>query len=352
MKNILDFSCQELKNELKDMGLPGFRYKQIYEWLTRYADFEEMSNIPIALRQKLAAEYTAKPVTIIKELKAKDGTQKFLFRMQDGNIVEGVLMSYKYGNTLCLSSQIGCRMGCSFCASGEGGLVRNLTSGEMLGEVLAINRHLGGDKENRKITNLVLMGSGEPLDNYDNVVKFIKIITSEDSLNISERNISLSTCGMAPNILRLADEGLAITLAISLHATTDEERKKTMKVTKAYSISKIIKSAKEYFDKTGRRVYFEYILLKGNTTKEDAERLKKLLSGIVAHVNLIPLNSTLYGKSQQITKKQGYEFCDELNKLGVSATVRRTLGEDIEGACGQLRAKFLADPIKIKKQEK
>jgi len=241
MKILHDLTLNELKSEMESLALkmPRYRAEQIFEWLTNYASFEEMTNIPIELRETLINNYIAKPVQIEKELISKDGTRKFLFSLSDGNTVEGVLMSYKYGNTICISTQCGCRMGCAFCATGIDGLARNLTAGEMLAEVLAVNKHIGGSKADRKITNIVLMGCGEPLDNYDNVIKFIKLISDKNGLNISQRNISLSTCGLADKIKKLADENLGITLTISLHASTDEQRKKIMKVAGAYSLKEL-----------------------------------------------------------------------------------------------------------------
>ena len=238
MKIIYDLSLQELKTELESLveKMPRFRAGQIFAWMNDYKKFDEMTNIPSELRELLKQNYVDEPVKIERELISKDGTRKFLFSLADGNTVEGVLMEYKYGNTICISTQCGCRMGCSFCATGIDGLARNLTAGEMLAEILAFNRHIGGTKADRKITNVVLMGCGEPLDNYDNVVKFIKLVSDKEGLNLSQRNISLSTCGLAEKIKRLADEDLGITLTISLHATTDEQRKKIMKVANAYSL--------------------------------------------------------------------------------------------------------------------
>lgn len=344
MKNIYDLSLTELKRELEVLveKMPRFRAGQIFAWLSDYKRFDEMSNIPNELKEILKAEFDDEPVKIERELISSDGTRKYLLSLADGNIVECVLMEYKYGNTICISTQCGCRMGCSFCATGIDGLARNLSAGEMLSEVLAINRHIGGTKADRKITNIVLMGCGEPLDNYDNVVKFIKLISDKEGLNLSQRNISLSTCGLADKIKKLADEDLGITLTISLHATTDEQRKKIMKVAHAYNLKELFFAIKYYFEKTKRRIVFEYIELDMNTNKEDAERIKELCKGLSYHMNLIPVNVTPNTVEQnpalkRATKQKAAEFWEHLKALGISATTRRTLGSDIEGACGQLR---------------
>lgn len=343
MQNIYDLSLAELKEKLQTLiqEMPKFRAIQIYEWLNLYADFSEMTNVPLDVRELLKENFICQPVKIEKELISKDGTRKFLFSLPDGNTVEGVLMSYKYGNTLCISTQCGCRMGCKFCATGIDGLERNLSAGEIVSEVLSVNRHLGGTKADRKITNIVLMGCGEPLDNYDNVVKFIKLISSKEGLNLSERNISLSTCGLAPEIKKLADENLGITLTISLHASTDEQRKKIMNIAKAYSLKELFFAIKYYFEKTHRRIVFEYILLDINTNQEDAKRLQALCKGLSYHFNLIPLNVTpntaKFAELKPASKQKTAEFWECLKELGISATTRRTLGDDIKGACGQLR---------------
>ncbi len=353
MKLLHDYSLPELKAELEiiEGKMPRFRAMQIYDWLTSYANYSEMTNIPADLRERLAKDYICQPVKIESELISKDGTRKYLFSLPDGNIVEGVLMSYKYGNTICISTQVGCRMGCSFCATGIDGLARNLTAGEMLSEILAVNKHIGGNKADRKITNVVLMGCGEPLDNYENVVKFIKLLSCKEGLNLSQRNVSLSTCGLAPMIKKLADEDLGITLTISLHATTDEQRKKIMKVANAYSLKELFFAIKYYFEKTKRRIVFEYIELDINTNKEDAERLKTLCKGLSYHMNLIPVNSTPHTIEENPALKpasqdKAREFWEELKKLNISATTRRTLGSDISGACGQLRRSKLENNSK------
>ena len=349
MKKIIhDLSLTELKRELETMldKMPRYRAEQVFSWLNDYVTFDEMTNIPQDLRNLLKEHYEDQPVKIQEELISKDGTRKYLFALGDGNIVEGVLMQYKYGNTICISTQVGCRMGCAFCATGIDGLVRNLTAGEMLGEVLAVNHHIGGTKADRKITNIVLMGCGEPLDNYDNVVKFIQLISNKEGLNVSQRNISLSTCGLADKIKRLADEDLGITLTISLHASNDDIRKKIMRVNQAYPLKELFFAIKYYFEKTKRRIVFEYIELDINTNPEDAVRLKELTKGISCHFNLIPLNSTPNNPNPVLkppTKQKQAEFWEELKKQGLSATTRRTLGSDISGACGQLRRSKLKE---------
>lgn len=344
MKILHDFSLSELKTELEQIieKMPRYRAEQIFNWLTDYAKFDEMSNIPKDIISLLKQNYIDNPVTIEKELISKDGTRKYLLSLPDGNIVEAVLMNYKYGNTICISTQVGCRMGCAFCATGIDGLARNLTAGEMLSEVLCINHHIGGTKADRKITNIVLMGCGEPLDNYDNVVKFFRLISAKEGLNLSQRNISLSTCGLADKIKQLADEDLGITLTISLHATTDEQRKKIMNVAKAYSLKELFFAIKYYFEKTKRRIVFEYIELDFNTNPEDAKRIKELCKGLSYHFNLIPINSTPNSEKENpalkpASKQKQSEFWENLKELDISATTRRTLGSDIDGACGQLR---------------
>ena len=350
MKLLHDMSLAELKTSLEEVieKMPRFRATQIFDWMTNYASFDEMTNVPQDLREKLKTLYIDNPAKIEKELVSKDGTRKYLLSFPDGNIVEAVLMSYKYGNTICISTQVGCRMGCAFCATGIDGLVRNLSAGEMLSQVLAVNKHIGGTKADRKITNIVLMGCGEPLDNYDNVVKFVKLISAKEGLNLSQRNISLSTCGLADKIKALADEDLGITLTISLHASTDEHRKKIMNVAKAFSLKELFFAIKYYFEKTKRRIVFEYIELDMNTNPEDAERLKKLCQGLSYHFNLIPINSTPNTVEQNPalkppSKQKSAEFWEELKRLGISATTRRTLGSDIAGACGQLRRSTLTN---------
>lgn len=343
MKTALSgFDTEGLKKVMADCGQPPYRAKQLREWVNRAVSFDKMSNLPKPLIATLSEKYSVTGVEIIKKLISRDGTVKYLFALGDDNVVEGVLMRYKYGNTLCISTQVGCRMGCAFCASGIDGLIRNLTAGEILGEVLEVNRDEGGTPEKRAITNVVLMGSGEPLDNYDNVTSFLRLLNDKDGINISERNVSLSTCGITDNIKRLADDGFSVTLTISLHAADDETRKRIMPTANKYKIADIVSAAKYYFEKTGRRYIFEYSLIKGvNDGKDNMLALAKLLKGLPCHVNLIRLN---YVKEKGL---KGSDNAEEMKKIleqeGISATVRRTMGSDIDGACGQLRRRFLND---------
>lgn len=340
----LDLSFDDIEKIVVENEQQKFRAKQIFEFAFSGVQIEEMTSLPKDFRQKLSKNYVSNPVSIYKKLVSKDKTAKYIYSLQDGNIIEGVLMNYKYGNTICVSTQVGCRMGCGFCASGLNGLVRNLTAGEILGQVLAVNKDLGGTRENRKITNIVLMGSGEPLDNYDEVTKFIKLVNAPFSLNISQRNISLSTCGLADKIKKLADDGFSVTLTISLHSPFDEKRKTIMPIANAFSLKEVSEAGKYYFEKTGRRVVFEYALIQGvNDSFNDATQIKNLFKGFSFHVNLIPLNPVKERGLNGTSKHQVYAFLKKLEGLGVSATIRRTMGEDIEGACGQLRNKILKE---------
>jgi len=339
----------ELSELMKELKQPAFRAKQVLSWLAVGARPGEMSNIPSALREELN-KIPYGGVEIAEVLHSRrDETIKLLYRLEDGNIIEGVLMSYSYGKTLCISSQVGCRMGCRFCASTLNGRVRDLTAGEMLGEVTAVERMFPpDDAKKRTVTNIVMMGSGEPLDNYDNTIRFLKRATAEDGLGISPRNISLSTCGLVPKIRLLAEDAPHVTLCISLHAPNDALRKQTMPIAEAYSLSELIPAAKGYADVTGRRVIFEYALIEGvNSSDEHAHELAKLLRGINCHVNLIPLNSVKERKLTGVTRRQAAEFAALLDRLHISATVRRELGTDIEGACGQLRNKYIAGQTNI-----
>ncbi len=335
-----DLSLKELKEYAKDLGLPEYRGSQIFDAIYSGKTLEEISNLPKSVIEQVCKDWPS--YKIVKRYDSKDGTKKYIIEFDDAEVVECVLMSYKYGNTLCVSTQVGCRMGCKFCASGLNGLKRNLTSGEMLGQVLLVNKDLGGTVKERKITNIVLMGSGEPLDNYDNVIKFLRLVTSEDGLNISDRNISLSTCGLVPQIHRLAEEGLNITLTISLHAPNDEIRQRTMPIANRYSIKEILDACRNYIDKTKRRVAIEYTLIKNvNDSKACANALISRLKGLLCHVNIIPLNYVKERGLTGTTRKEAYQFVGLLEKGGLSATVRRTMGEDISGACGQLRNSYL-----------
>lgn len=323
---------------------PKFRAKQIYDFLMDGKNFFEMTSLGKDLRERLAQEYIANPVKILEVFEGKSGTKKYLFRLQDDNLIEGVYMPHDYGDTLCLSTQIGCRMGCTFCASTLDGLVRNLTAGEMLGQVIAVNRDNGGRAKDRKITNLVLMGSGEPLDNYENTLAFLDAVSANDGINISERNISLSTSGLCDKIIDFANSGHKVTLSISLHAPFDDLRSALMPVNRAYPIEKLIKSARYYFEKTGRRVIFEYTLIAGeNDSDECAKQLAKITRGFPSHVNLIRLNEVKERNHKSPTVDATQTFLQKLQNFGVSATIRKSLGNDIEGACGQLRRRYLCE---------
>ncbi len=338
---LADLSFDEIKDFVKSLGLPTFRGEQIFDAIYSGKTLDEISNLPQALKDIIKDDYPN--YRIFKRFESKDGTRKYVIEFADKNIVECVLMKYKYGYTICVSTQVGCRMGCKFCASTLHGLARNLSAGEMLGQIFLVNRDLGGSRKNRQITNIVLMGSGEPLDNFENVVKFIKLISSNRGLGISERNISLSTCGLVPQIYKLLEKDLNISLTISLHATTDEKRKEIMPIANRYKLDELIKACKDYYNKTGRRVYFEYTLIKDiNDGEDDVKRLAKLLKGYNFHVNIIPLNVVKERSLKATTRLMAYKFADKLKSLGISATVRRTMGEDIEGACGQLRNKILS----------
>lgn len=339
MKKLLtDYDKTSLAAELAPLGAERYRAEQIYGWINRGADFPEMSNVPKALRGCLAEEYDAVGAAIIKEAVSRDGTVKFLFRLRDGSLIEGVLMKYKYGYTMCVSTQVGCRMGCAFCASGKDGLFRNLTAGEMLGEVICANSYLEKKDPGARVGNVVLMGSGEPLDNYENVTAFIRLLT--EGQGVGQRGISLSTCGLTGNIRRLADDGFSVTLCISLHSPFDDKRVRVMPSGRSYKISDIIAAAKYYFEKSGRRIIFEYAMMRGfNISAADAKALAGLAKNFPCHVNLIPLNETGSALAG-VNRREADGFLKMLAGLGVSATIRRSLGEDIEGACGQLKRKY------------
>lgn len=343
MNCLADFSPDELEALLiSEFAQPAYRAGQLYANITKFNSFEEMSDLPLLLRAALKEKIADRALGVEKTLVSADGTEKYLYRLNDGNIIEGAFMKQSYGNTLCVSTQVGCRMGCAFCASGIGGLVRNLTAGEILSQVLCVNRIHGASSERRAVTNVVLMGSGEPLDNYDEVAKFIRLLSSPRGLNVSERNISLSTCGLVDNVKRLADDGFTVTLTISLHASSDEYRRSIMPIANKYSINEIVDAAKYYFDKTGRRVIFEYTMIKGvNINHFDAKRLYELLKGFPCHVNLIPLNPVKEKNLKGCTREEAERFMKKLNGLGLSATIRRSKGADVGGACGQLRRSYV-----------
>ncbi len=339
-KSLLGLSKDEISSLLPDC--PKYTASQIYAFLQDGKDFDEMTSLKKELRQKLKENFVANPVHIIDVFEGKSGTKKYLFRLEDNNLIEGVFMPHDYGNTLCLSTQIGCRMGCTFCASTLDGLVRNLSCAEMLGQVICVNRDNGGNAKNRAITNLVLMGSGEPFDNYDNVLKFLDKVSEDGGIDISERNISLSTSGLCDKIRKFATSGHKVTLSISLHAPFDELRSALMPVNRAYCVKELVDVAKFYFENTGRRVIFEYTLIKDENDSDDcAKELARLLKGFSAHVNLIRLNEVKERNHVAPSVDATEEFLHKLEKLGVSATIRRSLGNDIEGACGQLRRRYM-----------
>ena len=341
MTELTGMTCEELTAWVKEQGYPAFRGKQIFRWIHQGADFGEMTNLSKDLKEELAGKAVAQPVKIRLERKSElDGTVKFLYELKDGNCVEGVLMRYKYGVSLCISTQVGCRMGCRFCASTLEGRVRDLTAGEMLGEVLCANRYLAPEGE--KVSHVVLMGSGEPLDNYDNVIRFLRLLREEEGVKLSLRNVSLSTCGIVPKMYALADENLPVTLCISLHAPNDEIRKETMPVAYTWSIDEILEACRNYIRKTGRRVIFEYALSDGvNAGEEQARELADRLRGMQCHVNLIPLNVVEERDMSGVTEENVRRFLKILQEKNISATRRREMGDDIEGACGQLRRKTI-----------
>ena len=342
---LLNYSFEQLKTVITELGEKSFRAGQIFKALHLGLDFCEMTELSKILRERLCEKFDAIPISIIKSLKSVDGTEKFLLKLRDGNVIESVLMKYKYGYTLCVSTQVGCRMGCVFCASGLNGLVRNLEPAEILGEVIAVNRYLGGGLgEKRKVINIVLMGSGEPLDNYDNTIKFLRLVSEQNGINVSQRNISLSTSGLVPKMFKLADESLSINLTVSLHSPFDDERAQIMPVAKKYKISEILDACANYFNKTRRRYIFEYVLIRGNNdTERHANALINLFKGKPCHVNLIRLNEVKEKDYKSATDKEAYRFLGVLEKGGLSATLRRRMGEDIDGACGQLRQRYIEE---------
>lgn len=348
MKKILqDLSQNEIERLVLSLGEKKFRAKQLLEGLLQGKAISEITSLSKELKGKLMEEYEDAPIKVKEVFYSADGTEKYLFELADGNLIEGVLMKYKYGYTQCVSTQVGCRMGCQFCASTLNGLIRNLTSGEILSQILVVNAlhkedAVGQGAQKRAVTNVVLMGSGEPLDNYAETLAFLRNVTSEAGLNMSARNISLSTCGLVPKMYDLANEGIPLNLTVSLHATRDDERAKTMPVAKAYKIEDILKACEYYFEKTGRRYYFEYTLIDGeNADERHADELIALLKGKPCHVNLIRLNEVKERSLKSVADKMAYRFLGRLEKGGLSATLRRQIGVDIGGACGQLRASYL-----------
>ena len=336
--NIKSMTRQEIGQILKDMGQPAFRAGQIFSWLHKgVGSYEEMTNLPKTLRESLKEHYPFKvPEVVRKQESAKDGTIKYLWKLADGNCVETVLMRYHYGNSVCISSEVGCRMGCAFCASTLGGLVRKLEPHEMLDQVLFTQLDSG-----LPISHIVLMGIGEPLDNFDNVMRFLELVNSKEGMNISMRHISLSTCGLVPKIDELAKHKLQLTLSVSLHAPTDEIRNTIMPVNKAYPTQELLDACRRYYQATSRRISFEYAMIDGvNDRPEDAKLLLKRLKGMGAHMNLIPLNHVEESPLKPSTKQAVAAFQKILEDGGISATVRRTLGGDIDASCGQLRRKY------------
>lgn len=336
MLDIKSLTLEELKMQMEELGEKPFRAKQLYQWMheRQARGFEEMTNLPLALRERCRARYE---YTTVKQVRMQessiDQTRKYLFELKDGSLVESVWMRYKHGNSVCISSQVGCRMGCRFCASTLDGLERSLLPSEMLEQIYAITLHTG-----ERVSNVVVMGTGEPLDNYENLLRFLKLLTDENGLHISQRNVTVSTCGLVPEMKRLAEEKLQITLALSLHATTDEKRRRLMPIANKYSVSQLMEACAYYFEQTGRRITFEYSLVGGvNDTKEDAEELTELIKGLNCHVNLIPVNPIRERDYVQSEAAAIAAFKNKLEKNGINVTIRREMGRDIDGACGQLR---------------
>lgn len=339
MKNIKDYNLNELKEEFVKLNEKPYRAEQVFKWIyeSEVTSFDDMTNLSLELRDKLKNEFEFHNFKILKKQESSDGTKKYLFDVLDGNAIETVLMEYHHGRTICVSSQIGCKMGCKFCASTGIKFIRNLTSGEIVEQILAVQRD-----ENVRISNIVFMGIGEPLDNYDNVLNAIGIINNSKGLNIGARHISISTSGIVPKIYELADRDYQFTLSISLHATNDKKRSEMMPVNNAYNIEELMKACRYYIGKTNKRISFEYALAKDNNDNlDDAKELVKLLKGMLCHVNLIPINKIENGKYVKSTNENIIKFRDYLNSKGITATIRRELGSDIDAACGQLRRKNL-----------
>ena len=338
MKHIKSMTQPEIGALLKELGQPAFRVKQVYTWLHKgVRSYEEMSNLPKALRETLAEQYPILPPQVVRKQESqKDGTIKYLWKLSDGNCVETVLMRYHYGNTVCISTEVGCRMGCAFCASTLGGLVRRLEPFEMLDQVLFTQVDSG-----QPVSHIVLMGIGEPLDNFDNVMRFLELVNSEDGMNISMRHISLSTCGLVPKIDQLAEKKLQLTLSVSLHAPNDAIRDTIMPVNKAYPTEELLAACRRYYAATNRRISFEYAMIDGvNDTEAAAKELIRRLKGLPAHMNLIPLNHVEESPLKPSTRQAVMKFQKTLEDAGIPATVRRSLGGDIDASCGQLRRKY------------
>lgn len=347
-KDIASFNFEELVQEMGALNEKAYRGKQLYAWIHEKGagSFDEMTNLSKAFREKLSERYEiVKMETVERQISKKDPTEKFLFGLSDGNMIESVLMRYNYGNSVCISSQVGCRMGCRFCASAIGGLERNLTCSEMLRQIYQIQKITG-----ERVSNVVVMGTGEPLDNYDNFVKFVHMLSDEHGLHISQRNITASTCGIVPNMKRLAEEGLQITLALSLHGSTQEKRKSLMPVANKYDLREVMEACDHYFQKTGRRMTFEYSLVAGvNDSDSDVRELAGLLKNRNCHLNLIPVNPVKERGFKKPDSKKAVEFENKLEKSGINVTIRRERGSDIDGACGQLRRRYAVS--KREKQE-
>lgn len=342
--DIKSLNKEELTSYIKSLGQPAFRASQLYEWMhvKLVTDYDKMTNIPEALKKilKEQTEYVALQ-TVKVQVSKEDGTAKYLFRLSDGNLIESVLMHYHHGNSVCISSQAGCRMGCRFCASTLDGLARSLKPSEMIDQIYRIQQDTG-----ERVSNVVVMGSGEPFDNFDNFIRFEELLTDENGLNISARNLTVSTCGLVPEIYRLADKKLQLTLAVSLHAPNDEMRKKLMPIANKYSISQIMEACRYYINKTGRRVTFEYSLVKGeNDTDECADMLINLVKGMNCHINLIPVNPIKERDFRQSLLPDINRFKNKLEKNKINVTVRREMGRDIDGACGQLRKRYMDDGL-------
>ena len=337
--DIRSMTISELENMVVSYGENRYRGAQLFSWFheKKVQNYDQMTNISKAFREKLKSDRSLMPLEIEKVLKSElDGTRKYLFRLCDNNIIESVLMRYKHGNSVCISSQVGCRMGCRFCASTIDGLERNLNPSEMLSQVYNIEKDIG-----ERVSNIVVMGSGEPLDNYDNLIRFIELVSNDKGINISQRNITVSTCGIVPKIYELANLSLQITLAISLHAPNQEKRKEIMPVANKYDLNDLLPACSYYFEKTGRRLTFEYSLIKGvNDSDEDADSLCRLLKGLNAHINLIPVNPIEERQYRQSEKEAVISFKNKLEKHGRNVTIRREMGRDINGACGQLRRTY------------
>ena len=340
MIDIKSLLYEELITEIEKIGEKKFRASQIYEWSHKKLarSFDEMTNLSAKLRQQLKEQFTFTTLRLVEFQESKeDGTRKYLFELPDGNMVESVWMKYHHGNSVCISSQVGCRMGCKFCASTLDGLERNLQASEMLEQIYEITRHTG-----ERVSNIVVMGTGEPMDNYDNLIHFLKLISDEKGLNISQRSITVSTCGLVPKMRELADEKLSITLALSLHATTDEKRKEIMPIANSYTIRELMDACSYYFERTGRRISFEYSLIGGvNDSEQEAEALAALAMPLHAHVNLIPVNPVVERGFRESGKAAVLAFKNKLEKKQINVTIRREMGRDIDGACGQLRRRYI-----------